>query len=324
MDKYSLITKLVESELSAFTTLYKKSLQGHSPAFQSMIDYISEVDGKKIRPLLLLLTAKTCGQINQSTLDYALVLELVHNATLIHDDVIDNTKQRRGRYSVNAKYDNKTAVLVGDYILSIAIAKAVMTQSIPVLNIISNLALNLVDGELAQLINSNNVVISETYYFDVIRKKTAVLLSSCAQMGAMSANVDEATIEKFRLFGEHIGICFQIRDDIFDYYEQGEIGKPTGNDIREGKITLPLIYALEYAPENESKEMLQIIQNGDFTENNIDSLINFAKNNKGIEYAFHMMETYKQKAIDTLADFPETEAKKTLFNLVDYIIERKK
>ena len=319
------IIKPVEKEMKAFIDLYKKSLQGHSSDFQSIIDYVSETDGKKIRPLLLLLTAKICGDINQNTLNYALVLELLHNATLIHDDIVDDTKERRGRASINAKFDNRTAVLVGDYILSIAIVKAVTMQNMQILKIISNLAMNLVEGELRQLSISAGAIIDEAHYFEVIRKKTAILLSSCTEMGALSAGANNETIENFRLFGEYLGICFQIKDDLFDYFEQGEIGKPTGNDLREGKVTLPLIYALKHAPDKkESNSILHIIKNADFTEENILLLTNFAKNNGGTDYAQQKMAEYKQKATGLIENLQDSEAKQSLLKLIDYIIERNK
>ncbi len=324
MDKRTSIAKPVEKEMEAFNKLYMEILQGHSSDFQSMIDYIGGVNGKRIRPLVLLLTAKVCGETNQKTINYAIVLELLHTATLIHDDVVDDTKERRGRPSVNALYDNRVSVLLGDYILSLAIVRAVMSQSLPILGIISNLAQNLAEGELSQLISSNGKIVDEDRYFDIIRKKTAILLASCSEMGALSAEADKETIENFRLFGEYLGICFQIRDDIFDYFDQGEIGKPTGNDIREGKITLPLIYALKTAPEKESESMQAIIQSQDFTTENVKQLIDFAKAQKGIEYAHAKMDEFKQKALSLLADFPESEAKSALIELVDYIIERKK
>ena len=325
MNNLSHIIKPIEKEMKAFIDLYKESLQGHSSDFQSIINHVLETDGKRIRPLLLLLTAKICGNINQNTLSYALVLELLHNATLIHDDVVDDTKERRGKASINAKYDNKTAVLVGDYILSIAIIKAVTIQNMQILNIISNLALNLVEGELRQLSNSADAIINEARYFDIIRKKTAILLSSCTEMGALSAGASVETVENFRLFGEYLGICFQIRDDLFDYFEQGEIGKPTGNDLREGKVTLPLIYALKHASDKkESDAILQIIKKADFTAENILLLIDFAKNNGGTDYALQKMAEYKQKAAGLIEKFPISNAKNSLLKLIDYVIERNK
>ncbi len=324
MDKRDAIAKPVENEMKAFSELYLEVLQGHSSDFQSMIDYISETNGKKIRPLVLLLCAKVCGNINPQTISYAVVLELLHTATLIHDDVVDDTKERRGRQSVNARYDNRMAVLLGDYILSIAIIRAVMSQSLQILGIISRLAQNLAEGELSQWACSKGQIVDEDHYFEIIRKKTAVLLSSCSEMGALSTGANRETVENFRLFGEYVGLCFQIKDDIFDYYEQGDIGKPTGNDLREGKVTLPLIYALNNTPQEEAESMLEIIKKQDFTTENIQRLISFAKENKGIEYAEAKMEETKQKALALLTNYPESEAKSALIDLVDYIIERNK
>ena len=324
MSKRDAIVKPVEKEMEIFNQLYKEVLQGHSPDFQSMIDFVNESNGKKIRPVVSLLTAKICGDINENTLNYAVVLELLHTATLIHDDVVDDTKTRRGRPSVNARYDNRMAVLLGDYILSLSIIRAVMSQSLQILGIISRLAQNLAEGELSQWASSEGKNIEEQRYFEIIRKKTAVLLSSCAEMGALSTKVDKNTVEKFRLFGEYLGICFQIKDDIFDYFEQGQLGKPTGNDLREGKVTLPLIYALKNAPAEQSSKMLELLKNTDFTAENIKTLIDFAKENGGIEYAEAKMQETKQKALDILSEFPESDAKTAMTDLVDYIIERNK
>ena len=324
MSKLNAIVKPVEKEMEIFNQLYKEVLQGHSPDFQSMIDFVNESNGKKIRPVVSLLTAKICGEINENTLNYAVVLELLHTATLIHDDVVDDTKVRRGRPSVNARYDNRMAVLLGDYILSLSIIRAVMSQSLQILGIISSLAQNLAEGELSQWASSDGKNIEEQRYFEIIRKKTAVLLSSCSEMGALSTKVNKETVKKFRLFGEYLGICFQIKDDIFDYFEQGQLGKPTGNDLREGKVTLPLIYALKNAPADLSEKMLELLKNNDFTAENINTLIDFAKENGGIEYAEAKMQETKQKALDILSEFPESDAKTAMIELVDYIIERNK
>ncbi len=324
MSKRDAIVKPVEKEMEIFNQLYNEVLQGHSSDFQSMIDFVNESNGKKIRPMVSLLTAKVCGDVNENTLNYAVVLELLHTATLIHDDVVDDTKVRRGRPSVNAQYDNRMAVLLGDYILSLSIIRAVMSQSIQILGIISRLAQNLAEGELSQWASSDGKNIDEERYFNIIRKKTAVLLSSCSEMGALSAKANKETVEKFRLFGEYLGICFQIKDDIFDYFEQGQLGKPTGNDLREGKVTLPLIYALKNTPGDQSAKMLELLKTNDFTAENIKTLIDFAKENGGIEYAQAKMQETKQKALDILNEFPESDAKKALNDLVDYIIERNK
>ena len=310
--------------MEAFNGLFAESLRGHNNDFQSMIDFISGKNGKRIRPLILLLSAKLCGEPSEKSIDYAVMLELLHTATLIHDDVVDNTMERRGQLSVNAKYDNRVAVLLGDYILAMAITKAILSQNFAVLDIISRLAQNLAEGELAQLIASKELRYNEKHYFNVIWKKTAFLLSSCSEMGAISVNASPEKQEKMRLIGEKLGMCFQIKDDIFDYYDQGDIGKPTGNDIREGKITLPLIYALNTAPKSDSDRILTIIQNRNYTPETIHQLTDFAKENKGIEYAHLKMQEMKEQIIALLNDFPDSSAKTSLILLSDFIIEREK
>jgi octaprenyl-diphosphate synthase len=324
MDKLTIISQPVQGEMEVFNQLFAETLQGHNDDFQSMINFISNKNGKRIRPLVLLLSAKLCGETNRKTIDYAIILELLHTATLIHDDVVDNTMERRSQPSANAKYDNRMAVLLGDYILSLAITRAVMAQNFAILDIISRLAQNLAEGELTQLISSKDLLFDEKRYFEVIWKKTAVLLSSCSEMGALSVNASPENRGKLRLIGENLGVCFQIKDDIFDYFEQGELGKPTGNDIREGKITLPLIHALKTAPQEISDAMLAIIQKKDFTPENINQLTDFAKKYKGIEYAQSKMREIKEKTIALLDDFSDSGAKSAIIHLIDYIIERKK
>ncbi|MDR1632444.1 MAG: polyprenyl synthetase family protein [Dysgonamonadaceae bacterium] len=324
MDKLTVITQSVQKEIEVFNRFFCASLQSHNNDFQSMIDFISGRNGKRIRPIVLILSAKLCGETNQKTIDYALILELLHTATLIHDDVVDNTMERRAQPSANAQFDNRIAVLLGDYILSLAIAHGVRVQNNIVMKIISRLAQNLAEGELTQLIASKEAIVDEERYFDVIRKKTAILLSSCSEMGALSVNATPVTRKQLRLIGENLGLCFQIRDDIFDYFDQGEIGKPTGNDIREGKITLPLIHALQTAPQTVSSAMLEIISKQDFTPENIRQLIEFAKEYNGIEYAQSKMQEIKAKTLELLAAFPCSEAKTAMIDLIGYIIERDK
>lgn len=324
MDKLTTITQFVQKEIAVFNRLFSASLQGHNNDFQSMIDFISGRNGKRIRPVVLILSAKLCGETNQKTIDYALILELLHTATLMHDDVVDNTMERRSQPSANAQFDNRIAVLLGDYILSLAIVRAVAANNSIAMEIISRLAQNLAEGELTQLIDSKKALVAEERYFDVIRKKTAVLLSSCSEMGALSAGATPETRERLRLIGENIGLCFQIKDDIFDYFDQGEIGKPTGNDIREGKITLPLIHALQMAPQTVSAPVLEVIAKQDFSPENIRRLIEFAKEYNGIEYAQSKMQEIRAKTLELLDDFPCSEAKTAMTDLVDYIIERKK
>ncbi|MDR0769014.1 MAG: polyprenyl synthetase family protein [Dysgonamonadaceae bacterium] len=324
MSKLTVVTRSIQKEIEIFNESLTASLHGHSKDFQSMIDFISGRSGKRMRPIVLILAAKLCGKTNQKTIDYALILELLHTATLIHDDVVDNTMERRAQPSVNAQYDNRIAVLLGDYILSLAIARAVIVEDAVVMKIIALLAQNLAEGELTQLIVSKDVIVDEARYFNIIRKKTATLFSSCSEMGAISVGATPETREKLRLIGENLGLCFQIRDDIFDYFDRGKIGKPTGNDLREGKITLPLIHALQTAPQTVSSATLNTILKQNFTPENIRQLIEFAKKYNGIEYAQAKMQEIKQKTLKLLATFPHSEAKSAMIDLVDYVIEREK
>jgi octaprenyl-diphosphate synthase len=324
MENMQIITQSVQLEMEAFEKLYKGALHSHINGFQFMLDFVSSKKGKYIRPLILILSAKLCGEITRATLEYAVILELLHTATLIHDDVVDNTLERRGQPSVMAKFDNRAAVLLGDYILSQAIVHGVRTKNLPILNIMSNLAQTLAEGELTQLISSSEIIIDEQRYFEVIRKKTATLFSSCSEMGALSVNTDIEKAGILRLIGENLGLCFQLKDDIFDYFEQGDLGKPTGNDIREGKITLPLIHALKTAPEEDSQPMMSLIQKQDFSPEKVRLLLDFAKKYQGIEYTRTKMQEIKEKTIALLTHFPDSEAKTALVNLIDYIIERKK
>jgi len=324
MNKLQRIAQPVEKEMEAVNRLFTETLRSYNNDFQSMIDFISGKNGKRIRPLILLLSAKLCGEPNEKSVDYAIILELLHTATLIHDDVVDNTMERRGQLSVNAKYDNRVAVLLGDYILAIAITKAILSQNFTILDIISRLAQNLAEGELAQLLASKELLINEKRYFEVIWKKTAFLLSSCSEMGAISVNASPEKQKKLRMIGENFGMCFQIKDDIFDYFDQGNLGKPTGNDIREGKITLPLIYALNTAPKSDSARMLALLQSRNYSPETIRQLTDFAKENKGIEYAYSKMREIKENTLLLLNDFPASTAKTGLIRLNDYIIEREK
>jgi octaprenyl-diphosphate synthase len=324
MDQLSAITQSIKKEIEIFQLSFKDALQQHNPVFQGMMDYVAETNGKRIRPIILLLSAQLCGAPNQRSIDYAIILELLHTATLIHDDVVDTTLERRGKPSVNALFDNRAAVLTGDYILSLAISQAIKTHNFQVLQIMGQLSKNLVEGELTQLVSSKTTVIDENRYFEVIRKKTATLISSCMELGALSVDASPENRETVRMIGENLGICFQIKDDIFDYFEQGEIGKPTGNDIREGKITLPLIHALRTAPAGIAASMLSIIENQSFSSDNILKLTGFTKEYQGIEYATICMQSIKAETLKLLERFPASEAKTELIRLIDYIIERRK
>jgi octaprenyl-diphosphate synthase len=252
----------------------------------------------------------------------AVIIEVLHTTTLIHDDVVDETKQRRGMPSLNAIFDNRIAVLTGDYLLASTISRAAETGNIAIIKIIADVCRELSEGELIQLDNAEKHSVSEEDYFIMINKKTATLISACAEIGAISVYASSETIKKCRLFGKYLGYCFQIKDDIFDYYEDLNIGKPTGNDIREGKITLPLLYALKKAPEKESLHYMKIIDEQEYTPENVSELIAFAKQQGGIGYAEKQLKAYKQKAVEIIRNFPGSEARNSLLLLADYFAER--
>ena len=323
MKDRSKIEQPVAVEFKRFNDEFAASLRSETNRLQSAIDQILNASGKHVRPLLVLLTAKACGQVTDNTINSAVLLELLHTATLIHDDVIDETKQRRGVPSLNAIFDNRISVLVGDYVLSTALIRSIQTGNLQIIGIVSNLGRDLSEGEIKQLETAEESIIDESCYMQVIRKKTAMLLSACAEIGSISAGASGEMVEKCREFGEYLGYCFQIKDDIFDYFHELNIGKPTGNDIREGKVTLPLLHALKQGGEKASR-FLNIILRKDFTDEHIEQLISFAKANGGIEYAESKMQAYYQQAVDILQKLPNSPAKEALENLAKYVITRQK
>lgn len=324
MKDRSKIEQPVAVEFKRFNEEFAASLRSETNRLQSAIDRILNASGKHVRPLLVLLTAKACGQVTDNTINSAVLLELLHTATLIHDDVIDETKQRRGVPSLNAIFDNRISVLVGDYVLSTALIRSIQTGNLQIIGIVSNLGRDLSEGEIKQLETAEESIIDESCYMQVIRKKTAMLLSACAEIGSISVGASGEMVEKCREFGEYLGYCFQIKDDIFDYFKEANIGKPTGNDIREGKVTLPLLHALKTGSREEVDKCLRIIKEKDFTTENISLLIDFAKANGGIEYAEQRMQEYRDKAVEVLMTLPESEAREGLLLLADYIVERRK
>ncbi len=314
----------VAEQFKRFNEEFAASLRSETLRLQAAIEKILHTNGKHIRPLLVLLTAKACGKVSSHTINSAVFLELLHTATLIHDDVIDETKQRRGVPSLNAIFDNRVSVLVGDYVLSAALIRSIQTGNLKIINIVSNLGRDLSEGEIKQLETAEETVLDENCYMQVIKKKTASLLSSCMEIGAISAEAPEEMISICRRAGENLGYCFQIKDDIFDYYKETNIGKPTGNDIREGKVTLPLLYALKKGRGEDVASFLQIIHDKDFSQANVDALIEFAKKSGGIEYAESRMKEYRDKAMELLMQLPPSDARESLLSLADYIVDRKK
>lgn len=323
MDIKSKIEEPVAGELRRFNREFSDALKSETRRLQAAIEHIKQSSGKHIRPLLLLLTAKACGSITDKSINSAVLLELLHTATLIHDDVIDETKQRRGVPSLNAIFDNRISVLVGDYVLSTALIRSIATQDLRIISIVSMLGRDLADGEIKQLETAEEVLLEEACYFQVIKKKTAMLLSACMEIGAISAGASPEITDLFRRIGENLGYAFQIKDDIFDYYPEANIGKPTGNDIREGKVTLPLLHALLKGGK-EAEELKTILAGKDYSPENIARLIGFAKASGGIEYATRRMLHFHDTALSLLREVPDSEAKEGLVMLAGYIVNRTK
>ena len=312
----------VAKEFKEFSESFESSLNSNTATLKDSIEHLHKSSGKHVRPLLLLLTAKACGNVTENTINTAVLVELLHTATLVHDDVIDETKQRRGVPSLNAIFDNRISVLVGDYLLASALIRSTLTGNLDIIGIVSRLGRDLAEGEIKQLEAAEEIIIDEEHYLNVIKMKTASLLSACTEIGAISVGASKETVKICREFGELLGYSFQIRDDVFDYFKDQNIGKPTGNDIREGKVTMPLLYALRSAAADEAAHMRDIILRKDFTQENIDSLIDFAKINGGIEYAQERMDYYYNKAINLLHSLPESDSRASLFLLADYIVKR--
>ena len=324
MDSISLIRTPIEAELADFKNLFDSSLSSSNALLDSVVSHIRQRNGKMMRPILVLLVARLYGAVRPSTLHAAVSLELLHTASLVHDDVVDESTERRGQLSVNAIFNNKVAVLTGDYLLATSLVHAEQTHSHPIIQLVSSLGQDLADGELLQLSNVSNRSFSESVYFDVIRKKTAALFAACTKAAAFSVGAVEEEAEFARLLGEYIGICFQIKDDIFDYFDSKEIGKPTGNDMLEGKLTLPALYVLNSTKDSAMLEIAIRVKEGTATPDEIARLIGFIKENGGIEYAVHTMNLYKQKAFGLLASLPDSDVCVALRAYLDYVVDREK
>lgn len=325
MNPLELIKKAIKAELEQFDTTLVSSLQTDNTLLKGVNEYVFMNMGKRLRPMLALLSAKVAGGVTGSTVHGAIALELLHTATLVHDDVVDDTSERRGAQSVNARWGNKVAVLSGDYMLAGALKQVALTRNVEVMSVLAGIAMELADGELLQLNSTQNVKISEEQYFNIIRKKTAHLFAACCEVGALTApSTDEKQRSQLRAYGEFLGMCFQIKDDVFDYLQNISIGKPTGNDLRDGKVTLPLIYALKNATEEMRNKVFTIIGIRDFSEENISMVTRFAIDSGGLRYAQEMMEEYKNKAINALRDFADGEAKEALIACAEYAVARTK
>ncbi len=324
MEALSAISQPVKAELKRYRELFDESLTHGDDYLGTVLAYIRQRRGKMMRPLLVLLVAKECGEVGLPALRAAVTLELLHTASLVHDDVVDESAKRRGMASVNAVYDNKVSVLVGDYLLSAALHQSALTGDVRCVDVVAKLGGTLSEGEVMQLANIRNAVCSEEAYFDVIRRKTAELFATCAELGALTSGASEAFIAAARGFGENVGLCFQIRDDIFDYYDPSQIGKPTGNDMREGKLTLPALYALQKTREADAQALAGRIREGVATTEDIARMVEITKAEGGIEYARNVMEIYRRKALECLEAFRSPEIKQALSAYLDYAIGRDK
>jgi octaprenyl-diphosphate synthase len=325
MDYLSLIKRPIEAELSDFIALFEKSLDGGDGMLRKVLNYIGARSGKRMRPMLMLLMAKNFGKVTDATLNAAVGLELLHTASIVHDDVVDESGERRGQASVNADFGNKVAVLAGDYLLSTALLHVSYTHSERIVRYLSELGQTLSNGEILQLTNTQTEKISEEVYYEVIKKKTAALFEACSVMGAESAgDTDEDDIQAAREFGQNLGIIFQIRDDIFDYYEAKEIGKPTGNDMAEGKLTLPVIYAVNTFGDDKMVALARKVKSRNVSAEEIAKLVDFTKRNGGIEYAEKRMNDFRDKVLEFIDKKVSDESiKNALTAYVDFFINRK-
>ena len=324
MDYLSLIKQPIEAELADFVDLFNKSLEHSDGLLSQVLDHIRQRAGKRMRPMLILLMARNFGKVSDVTQHSAVGLELLHTASLVHDDVVDEIGERRGQASVNATYNNKVAVLVGDFILSTALLHVSYSHSEKIVRYLAELGRILSNGEILQLNSISNAEISEDIYYQVIKQKTAALFEACAGIGAMSADASPVQVEEAKRFGQNLGIIFQIRDDIFDYYDSKEIGKPTGNDMTEGKLTLPVIYALQSTGDEEMMKLAKKVKAHTVSQDEITRLVEFTKMNGGIEYADKRMWEFHEEAMNFLDTYVKD---KSIYNALkaylDFVIERK-
>lgn len=322
MDKLSIIRQPVESELAKYKDLFDAALAHDDDFLGQALAYVRSRKGKMMRPLLVILIARELGEVGEKTLRSAVTLELLHTASLVHDDVVDESGERRGQRSVNAVYDNKVAVLVGDYLLSTSLLQATLTDNIKVVELISRLGGTLSEGEVYQLANIRREAITEEAYFHIIHHKTAALFAACAELGAISAGADDVYVARAKRFGELVGLCFQIRDDIFDYYEDAKIGKPTGNDMAEGKLTLPVIYAVCQSGDNEVMRLAKLVKTGEATADDIAKLVELTKYYGGVEYAEKRMLELHNEAVELLDSWNNNDVKRALKGYIDFVVDR--
>ena len=317
------IKKPINEEMKLFEQKFYESMQSKVPLLDKVTRFIVTTKGKQMRPMFVFLTAKLIGNVNEKTFRGASMIELIHTATLVHDDVVDESFKRRNFFSINALWKNKIAVLVGDYLLSKSVLLSTDHKDYDLLSVIARTIREMSEGELLQLEKARKLDITEEVYYEIIRQKTATLIAACCEIGVLSNSADEVLAKKMQDFGTYTGIAFQIKDDLFDYLSKNIIGKPVGIDIKEQKMTLPLIYTLNSAKEIDRKYFFNIIKKHNNNQSKVKELIEFVKKSGGLDYAIGVMKDYQQKAKDILAEFPDSEAKHSLNLMLDYVIERK-
>ena len=323
MDNQLVITAPIQRELNDFIEMFNQALTHPDGLLGQALSHIRNRGGKRMRPILVLLMAKNFGVVNEATLHSAVGLELLHTASLVHDDVVDEAQERRGQQSVNACYDNKVAVLVGDYVLSTALFHVSMTHQEAIFRQIAELGMALANGEILQLTNTDENGLSEEKYFQVIENKTGALFESCCIIGALSAGLTMNDIQEVRRFGSIIGTIFQIRDDIFDYYDSKEIGKPTGNDMAEGKLTLPILYALNHTDDAAMQSLAKKVKKGTVTPDEIATLVSFTKAHGGIDYAMQKMDELAAEGLEFIRKSVKPELQDAFTAYLEYVIQRK-
>ena len=318
------IQSFIQEDIDSFEKLFRESMRSKVMLLDKIMTYIVKRKGKQIRPMFVFLSARLHGTVNESTYSGAALIELLHTATLVHDDVVDDSNYRRGFFSINALWKNKIAILVGDYLLSRGLLLAIDRGEFNLLQIVSNAVREMSEGELLQIEKARKLDITEDVYYDIIRQKTASLIASCCAVGAASVGANKETIEKMKTFGEYIGMAFQIKDDLFDYETTQVIGKPVGIDIKEKKMTLPLIHALSHADKKIKGQIINIIKNESHKPAKVKEVIAFVAASGGISYAHRIMTDYQQKAYAMLDQFPDSEIKEPLKKLVEFTINRTK
>lgn len=313
---------LIKEELALFESRFKEAASSQSPLLDRIMRYIVKRKGKQLRPMFVLFSAKLCGEINDASYRAASLVELLHTATLVHDDVVDDSMERRGFFSVYALWKAKATVLIGDYLLAKGLLVSLENNDYRILHILSDAVRKMSEGELLQMEKARSLNIREDIYYEIIRNKTASLLASACAAGAWSTSNDDAVTEKVKLFGEKTGMAFQIKDDLFDYASE-KIGKPTGNDIKEKKLTLPLIYTLNNADRETRRKIIYIVKNNNREPKKVGWVIDRVKETGGITYATQRMNNFKTEALDILHQFPDTPARQGLQDLVLYVTDRK-